>query len=106
MVQWLGLGTFTARAWVQSLVRELRSHKMHGTAKKKKECTCDFGTKMTLVYTIKLMTLLSLDAIVDELCSHLNILTYIFAIFTVSRNEDMDIAFRGSPFNPLKLIRH
>ena len=61
---------------------------------------------MTLVYTIKLMTLLSLDAIVDELCSHLNILTYIFAIFTVSRNEDMDIAFRGSPFNPLKLIRH
>ena len=56
---------------------------------------------MTLVYTIKLMTLLSLDAIVDELCSHLNILTYIFAIFTVSRNEDMDIPFRGSPFNPL-----
>ena len=61
---------------------------------------------MTLVYTtIKLMTLLSLDAIV-ELCSHLNILTYIFAIFTGSRNEDMDIPFRGSPFNPLKLIRH
>ena len=29
-VQWLGLGTFTARAWVQSLVRELRSHKPRG----------------------------------------------------------------------------
>ena len=27
MVQWLGLGTFTARAWVQSLVGELRSYK-------------------------------------------------------------------------------
>ena len=26
-VQWLGLGTFTARTWVQSLVRELRSCK-------------------------------------------------------------------------------
>ena len=26
-VQWLGLSTFTARAWVQSLVGELRSRK-------------------------------------------------------------------------------
>ena len=26
MVQWLGLGAFTAVAWVQSLVWELRSH--------------------------------------------------------------------------------
>ena len=27
-VQWLGPGAFTAVAWVQSLVRELRSHKL------------------------------------------------------------------------------
>ena len=32
-VQWLGLGTFTAVSLVQSLVRELRSHKL---PKKKK----------------------------------------------------------------------
>ena len=36
-VQWLGLGNFTARARVQSLVRELRSHKLSGMAKKKKK---------------------------------------------------------------------
>ena len=36
VVQWLGLGSFTAVARVPSLVGELRSHKMHGTAKKKK----------------------------------------------------------------------
>ena len=29
-VQWLGLGLFTVKAWVQSLVRELRSCKPHG----------------------------------------------------------------------------
>ena len=28
VVQWLGLGSFTARAWVQSPVRELRCHKL------------------------------------------------------------------------------
>ena len=33
MVQWLGLCAFIARAWVQSLVRELRSHTSHSTAK-------------------------------------------------------------------------
>ena len=33
-VQWLELGAFTAVAWVQSLVRELRCHKPHGTVKK------------------------------------------------------------------------
>ena len=32
---WLGLGTFTAMAWVQPLVKELRSHKPCGTAKGK-----------------------------------------------------------------------
>ena len=32
MVQWLGHGSFTAGAWVQSLVRELRSCKTHSKA--------------------------------------------------------------------------
>ena len=36
MVQWLGLSTFTARAPVQPLVRELRSCELHDAAKKKK----------------------------------------------------------------------
>ena len=35
-VQWLGLGAFTAVARVQSLVRELRSRKVCGTAKNKR----------------------------------------------------------------------
>ena len=35
MVYWLGFNAFTAVAWVQSLVGELRSRKPHGTAKKK-----------------------------------------------------------------------
>ena len=38
-VQWLGLGAFTAGAWVQSLVKELRSCKSCDVAKKKKEKT-------------------------------------------------------------------
>ena len=33
MVQWLGLGAFTAGAWVRSLVGELRSQKPQGAAK-------------------------------------------------------------------------
>ena len=37
VVQWLGLGAFTARAWVRSLVRELSSYKPKGEAKKKKK---------------------------------------------------------------------
>ena len=36
VVQWLGLGAFTLVAWVQSLVGELRSYKLQGTAKWKK----------------------------------------------------------------------
>ena len=36
MVWWLGCGTFTAVAGVQSLVGELRSRKLSGVAKKKK----------------------------------------------------------------------
>ena len=35
-VQWLGLGTSTAVARIQSLGRELRSHKLRGMAKKEK----------------------------------------------------------------------
>ena len=78
-VQWLGLSAFTAGAWVQSLVGELRHHKLCSTAPAKKKFTCAFGTKMTLVYTtIKLTTLISLDAIIDELCNHLNILNFFF----------------------------
>ena len=34
VVQWLGLPVFTAVAWVQSLVGELRSHKPRHMAKK------------------------------------------------------------------------
>ena len=37
MVQWLGFCTFSAGAWVQSLVRELRFHKPHAKKKKKVE---------------------------------------------------------------------
>ena len=37
LVQWLGLGAFTVRAQVQSLVGELRSHKPHGQIKKKEK---------------------------------------------------------------------
>ena len=36
-VPWLGFQAFNVIAWVQSLVRELRFHKPHGTAKKKKK---------------------------------------------------------------------
>ena len=36
VAQWLGFLGFTAVAWVQFLVRELRSHKQHGKAKKGK----------------------------------------------------------------------
>ena len=36
VVQCLGLGTFTDKAWVLSLVKELRSHNVHGAAKKRK----------------------------------------------------------------------
>ena len=35
--QWTELGVFTAGAWVQSLVGELTSNKLHATAKKKRK---------------------------------------------------------------------
>ena len=37
MVYWLGISAFTAVAGVQSLVGELRTHKLHGVAKIKKK---------------------------------------------------------------------
>ena len=37
VVQWLGLGGFTPGAWLWSLVGELRYHKPHDAAKKKKK---------------------------------------------------------------------
>ena len=42
MVQWLGLGAFTARAWVQSLVRELKFLKLSSVAKKINENLKEF----------------------------------------------------------------
>ena len=42
-VQWLGLSPFNTGARVQSLVRELRSHKLRGIAKHKQ-------TKMTTAF--------------------------------------------------------
>ena len=39
VVQWLGLHTFTAVPWVQSLVRELRFHKLCSEAKIKLKCS-------------------------------------------------------------------
>ena len=36
MVKWLGLYAFIEETQVQYLIRELRSHNMHGVAKKKK----------------------------------------------------------------------
>ena len=47
VVQWLRLGTFTAVEWVQSLVKELRSHKFHGVAKKQKTTTTKKKQKKT-----------------------------------------------------------
>ena len=35
LFQWLEFGAFTAEAQVQSLAREVKSHKKHGTAKNK-----------------------------------------------------------------------
>ena len=37
MAQWLEFSVLTARAWVQSLVGELRSHKQSSKVKKKKK---------------------------------------------------------------------
>ena len=53
VVQWLGLSTFTASVQVQSLVEELRSHKLCGMAKKKKSQTDkDKYCMISLIYGI------------------------------------------------------
>ena len=44
-VQWLGLGTFTEVAQIQSLVGELRSRKSQHGQKKKKKTNGDFLQK-------------------------------------------------------------
>ena len=54
-VQWLGLSPFNTVAGVQSLVRELRSHKPRGTAKHKQTNKNDHCIQMVVV--ILLITL-------------------------------------------------
>ena len=53
-VQWLGLCAFTAEGPVQSLVKELRSHKAFSMAQKKKKKKKFFkGTRYLISTTIK-----------------------------------------------------
>ena len=55
VAQWIGLCAFTAVSWVQSLVRELRSYKLHGIAKKKKKdvvCIYVYTHTHTNTYTM------------------------------------------------------
>ena len=69
VVQWLGLGAFTAKGPVQSLVGELRSRKHRGAAKKKKKkkivfpCLLTFivyGEKSAIIYIVTPMCAASL----------------------------------------------
>ena len=55
-VQWSRLGTFTATAWVQSLVGELRYHKQHGTGKKPGKLKLEPLTSLTKPRKLKLST--------------------------------------------------
>ena len=48
-VPWLGFQAFNVIAWVQSLVRELRFHKPHGTAKKKKKKYKEVKNKLEVI---------------------------------------------------------
>ena len=48
VVQWLGLGAFTAVAWLQSLVGELRSLTPCSVAKKKKDMNIHITPKSFL----------------------------------------------------------
>ena len=54
VLQWLGLSAFTAQAWVQSLVRELRSCRLHGTAQKKKKKITQKRKQVIILYIIGL----------------------------------------------------
>ena len=53
MVQWLGLSTFTAVTWVQSLVGELRCHKPCGKKKKKNQISGSQGLGVMDVFDSK-----------------------------------------------------
>ena len=56
VVQCLGLCTFTPGAWVQSLVGELRSHKLHGgaeTERKKMYALIIYFLKFQLQKTLR-----------------------------------------------------
>ena len=50
VAQWSGFSAFTARDWVQSLVGELKSHKPHGLAEKKKK---NYQTKVHQYIIVK-----------------------------------------------------
>ena len=58
MVQWLGLSAFTAGAWVQSLVGELRSHKLHGMAKEKKPAGERVRLKIQIIESSRLLVVI------------------------------------------------
>ena len=47
VVQWLGFGAFTAMTWVQCLVGELRSCKLHGSAKKNQKGNRDIDVELS-----------------------------------------------------------
>ena len=53
VLQWLGLSAFTAQAWVQSLVRELRSCRLHGTAPPKKNYPKKKASHYIIYYWVK-----------------------------------------------------
>lgn len=53
VVQGLEFGAFTAEAWVQSLARELKSHKKHDTAKNKN--LIEMYLKLFLYLTVALL---------------------------------------------------
>ena len=55
VVQWLGLGAFTAMAWVQTLVGELRSHFPQATQRSQKNIYIYFFSSLIvsnlIIYT-------------------------------------------------------
>ena len=61
VAQWLGLG-FTARAWVQPLVKELRFHKPHGMTKRERERDINQG----LFFKFRITASLSLACLLSE----------------------------------------
>ena len=58
VVQWLGFNVFTVIAWVQSLVGDLRSFKLHSEVKKKKSPQFKFQTlwrsNVSLLYPVQM----------------------------------------------------